>query len=266
MKRHLLGVAGTVLSLCACAPPGYVYDTGSFVPHARDACARPETASGLVSFLNAQVGRPNGPPSKVLSIQGLVSAGQFVSDGDGQYILCHGTLNLASGENQAGNVRVVELDSMGPIISGGDSLIFQGAESSSAARIQVSWESDADLAKQEAARVAASRTQDWRSFHGDIATWTGIPPLPPSASTSTSPRTPVSCTVADAADHMVTIWATRRDCDKWIKEAKNLAKSGPTRMQIESYKREQCIHRLSTRMTQSYSGEFIELCSGSIRP
>lgn len=207
---------------------------------ADDLCLRPAAAKGLVNFLNAKVGQPGGPSDRVLSIQQLVASGS-IAGSQISSISCHGVLLLANGQSEAGTVRAADPGGSSPL--------------------QVSWESDVAMAQREA---AVKRAWDWRSFNGNIATWTGIPPLPPSASSSESTKSPVYCTVADAADHMVSIWVTKKDCDEWINEAKELAESGPTPMQIEGYRREQCVQKLAAGMTQSYSGEFWELCAGIV--
>ncbi len=239
--HRLLAVVGLTF-LSACAPPGYVYDQGSFVPHAKDACARPEIAIRIADLLNVMIGKPDGPPDRVLSIQNMVSPGPFVDEGNDQSLSCHATLVLSNGQSEAGNV-----------------FVFKLANSSGA--LQVSWKSDINLAKQQNAEAIVRKANDWRSFHGNIATWSGIPPLPASASASKSARAPVHCTVADAVDHVVTVWLSKTDCQKWIDDAQVLAGAGPTPIQVQGFRRSKCIDKLSSVSTQSRSGEFYEICS-----
>jgi hypothetical protein len=76
-------------------------------------------------------------------------------------------------------------------------------------------------------------------FHGDIASWSGIPPLPPDSATKQSPQRSVHCTVGDAADHMVSIWTTEKGCKEWLDAANKLAANGPTHRQVEDFRARQ---------------------------
>jgi hypothetical protein len=110
--------------------------------------------------------------------------------------------------------------------------------------------------------LAQTAADDWRSFRGDIAKWTGIPPLPRSA-TRTKIASAVNCTVADAAGNMVSWFMSRSDCIRWIEGAKELAKSAPTPRQMYSYRIHQCMQKFSGQV-QAYSGEFYTACARSV--
>lgn len=99
-------------------------------------------------------------------------------------------------------------------------------------------------------------------YAGDALAWSGIPPLPPSASDNKTAISDSRCTVADAAGHMLTIYATGADCQRWIAEAQRLSKNGPTTVQVREQKIEVCTRRLAASSVQEYSGEFYELCAG----
>lgn len=81
--------------------------------------------------------------------------------------------------------------------------------------------------------------QNGPAFHGDIASWSGIPPLPPDSGAKQTPHRSAHCTVADAADHVVSVWTTEKACKEWLDEARKLAASGPTVRQIEDLRARQ---------------------------
>ncbi len=231
------------------APPGYIYDTGSFVPHAKDPCVRPETIQSIIDFLNAKVGKPDGPLARIISASGFTTIQN--ESIHGPTLTCHGILETTEGRSDPGAVKLLLTDD-----SRGD--VFTAKDAT--------WESDSDRDRKKATfltrQAAAMQAQNRTNFHGDIASWTGIPPLPLSASPSQSPEASVHCTVADAAGHMVSIWATKQDCTDWINKDQVLGKSGPTPMQIYNYRLEQCAQRIGERGTiQAYSGEFMEACT-----
>jgi hypothetical protein len=76
-------------------------------------------------------------------------------------------------------------------------------------------------------------------FHGDIASWSGIPPLPPDSGKKQTPHRSIQCTVGDATDHMVSIWTTEKGCKEWLDAAKRLATNGPTHRQVEDFRARQ---------------------------
>ncbi len=93
--RPLMIFLAAIPTLCSgCAPQGYAYEVGSFVPHAKDACARPETSQTIVRFLNAKVGQPDGPVAPVISIQLITTENGAI---DGPTLTCRGVLQTASG-------------------------------------------------------------------------------------------------------------------------------------------------------------------------
>jgi hypothetical protein len=128
--------------------------------------------------------------------------------------------------------------------------------------VDAAWETDPDRAQKEAAarRETAIRegvlVAQEANFRGNMATWTGIPPMPPSASPYETPTASTHCTATDVADHRVSIWTTRQDCDAWINEAQELAKSGPTARQVELYRIGECAKKLAETQIQSRSGNF----------
>ncbi len=261
MNRNI--VVGMIVALnpllSACAPPGYVYDTWGFVPHARNACLRPEINEGFLTGLNTIVGTKKGPPNNVVSIQGLDSEDSYINDGTGRALSCRGTLILSNGQSVTGTVGA-DVDD-GQIAQ----RIIHASEAipSRVKPIQYYWTSDAELLKQEEDMAAIRRAHDWRSFKGNIDAWSGIPPLPASASSEETPKSNVNCTVSDVTGNSVQIWASSKDCDKWIRQAAELSKKGPTSAQYESYKIDKCIQALSARAApQSYSGQFYGICAG----
>jgi hypothetical protein len=66
----------------------------------------------------------------------------------------------------------------------------------------------------------------------DNSSWSGIPPLPPGASETQTDKSQAHCGVTDATGHDVTRWMSSSDCQAWIKEAQELSKSGPSRLEI----------------------------------
>jgi hypothetical protein len=80
----------------------------------------------------------------------------------------------------------------------------------------------------------AAPAQNNPAFHGDIASWSGIPPLPPGTKPQSFPGA-VHCNVGDAVGHMVSIWTTEKGCAQWLDEAKKLAASGPTNRQVTEF-------------------------------
>lgn len=225
-----------VLSLSACAPIPVA------TPRPIEGCARTDIAGKVVDMLNAKAGQIFGPRDHVISMDGLVDWKPRLSD-NVRGFNCHTTLNLANGKTESG-IATVTLD-----------YPLRDVRS-------VDWRTDATLEKQQAEQDDAIKNQDWHNFHGNIATWTGIPPLPASASSKKTAKSNANCTVSDVTGNTVEIWTSISDCNKWIKQATELDKKGPTLLQWESYKRDKCIQELSARMVQSYSGEFFEICSG----
>jgi hypothetical protein len=97
-----------------------------------DPCMRPEMNSrGSISYLNARVGKIDGPRSRVVAIQALRSVPN-TPIGGGSSVTCHGTLIMTDGATEAGILSVTD--------PGG------------AAPLEVSWESDADRARPEASQ------------------------------------------------------------------------------------------------------------------
>lgn len=216
----------TILICCGCAP-GYHYETGSFTPIPNDACMKPEMSSaGAISLLNARLGQTGGPPGRVVAIEGLRSVGDACPGPETTSLTCHGTLIMEGGRSETGVFSVTDPGSNYPI--------------------QVSWESDAIRTNRQAAADAAQHDRvvanSWTSFHGDLASWTGIPPLPPNTSSVPSPTAPLRCSVSDVVGHTVSMWTTKATCDEWIRKAKELAKSGPTIGQVSDYRHFQCVH------------------------
>jgi hypothetical protein len=102
---------------------------------------RPEMNSpGAISYLNARVGKTDGPWSRVAAIQGLRSVPNTPIGGSSS-VTCHGTLIMTDGTTDAGSLSVTD--------PGG------------AAPLEVSWESDADRARPDASQpqVAATAPQ-----------------------------------------------------------------------------------------------------------
>lgn len=111
---------------------------------------------------------------------------------------------------------------------------------------------------------AARRRQDWRSFPGDISTWSGIPPFPPRASTEKTAANTSHCSMADVTGHRASAWMTSTDCAAWIRDAQALAKAGPTAAQVYSYRIDKCAEAVSHNAVQTYSGEFQTICARAI--
>lgn len=98
------------------------------------------------------------------------------------------------------------------------------------------------------------------AFTGDVGSWSGIPPLPPSASSMETDRASSYCTVADAVGHVEQAWMSNADCMRWIEAAKALSAMGPTAREVHEYRIRRCLER-SASMRQQYSGQFYELCA-----
>jgi hypothetical protein len=114
MNRLLLILTAAALSLSACTPSGYMYDTGSFVPRASgNECAKPEVTAGLLEGLRKTPGHERSDFRDISTIQNRPFSG----------LSCHGTLVTADGVMVPGTV------SMGQDTAG---------------RPQAAWISDAD--------------------------------------------------------------------------------------------------------------------------
>jgi hypothetical protein len=104
MRLLFVLLAGVALLCEGCAPPGYMYDTGSLVPHPSDECQRPETVQAIANLLNSKVGLPNGPPSPVIRTKlqttenGLIHA---------PTLTCYGLLQTAAGVIGPGRVALI---------------------------------------------------------------------------------------------------------------------------------------------------------------
>lgn len=112
--RTVIVVLAALSALISCAPPGYKYEQWSFVPRAIDACARPETSTGLMGYLNRKIGVSDGPKARVISIQGLVLSGEL-NEGHGAELSCHGTLILENGQTQTGLVSARDPGGYAPL-------------------------------------------------------------------------------------------------------------------------------------------------------
>jgi hypothetical protein len=199
MKRLLLvGAAAAAVSLSACAPSGYRYGSWTDGPAAaftlspNDDCRRREIEQSIVNFLNGKVGQPGGPPALVLSATGFVTIPNEVIHGP--TLTCRGILQTTGGPIGPGAVQLRLTDN-------GTANVFTA--------LDAAWETDADRAQKEAAarRETAIRegvlVAQETNFRGNMATWTGIPPMPPSASPSETPMASTHCTVTDVANHQV---------------------------------------------------------------
>jgi hypothetical protein len=126
------------------------------------------------------------------------------------------------------------------------------------------WHSDKALAERDAANQAAyqARSQAWIKSGRSVATWSGIPPLPLSESSTKTATATTHCTVTDAVDHVVARWMTKQDCQAWMQKATELSASGPTPQQVHMYLISQCLSR--TQGTQSYSGQFWRECDAIV--
>src|SRR5260370_33082545 len=129
MLRRLLVVAAALL-LSACAPSGYVLD--GFRIHPIDEWVRPETIKNIVTFLNAKIGKPDGPTAQVTSASGFTRIiNRETTDSTLTY---HGILHTTAGMIGPGAVR----------------LMVPGAAGDYSAK-DASWETDADHDRKEAA-------------------------------------------------------------------------------------------------------------------
>ncbi len=72
----------------------------------------------------------------------------------------------------------------------------------------------------------------------DIASFTGVPPLPPDAAEQPFPGA-VHCTVSGAAGHMVSIYVTPSSCTQWLAAAQKLSANGPTEKEILAFQAQQ---------------------------
>jgi hypothetical protein len=98
-----------------------------------------------------------------------------------------------------------------------------------------------------------------RAFDGDIATWTGVPDLPPTAADMPKPGY-VHCSVGAVTGQIISIWLPRADCVAWIKRAQEMSAKGPSIREINEYRIHQCLARFAGQM-QSYSGQFYTYCA-----
>lgn len=205
-------------------------------------CARKEI-NGLIKFLNDRVGMLDGPSQRIIGIKDMMVMNK--SSNALNHITCHGSIIFDNGKAESGIVDVIDPGEKEPL--------------------KLTWKSDTNIEKEYKKQKDEQWKKSWRSFRGDIASWSGIPPFPPSTSENQSKIATTHCTVADAADHMVSIWASNNDCKNWIKHAETLAKSGPTPIQIYDYKIHKCIERLSiVAEPATSSGEYYMLCAHSI--
>ncbi len=243
MRRSVAAMA--LLAISGCAPPGYHFGQWSlgdpkaaFTVYPNDACQRRELRTpGAVQWVNSLVGTQGGPSGRVVTIENV--SGPAVDNPNP--LSCHATLRLENGGFEEGTLTFFSPGNDRPLV--------------------VSWESD--FARSQ--RLRRNSLDNWKSYPGDIASWSGIPPLPRSASEVESSSAPVHCSIGDAAGHMVAIWTTKSDCSDWISEARRLSASGPTPVQLRNYRISKCIERLSAAgYIQSRSGEELEICSAAM--
>jgi hypothetical protein len=80
-----------------------IYERGSFTPIARDACARPDTSTFIVTTLNTKVGLPDGPPATISATQLATTENGAI---DGPTLTCRGYLQTPNGQIGPGKVAV----------------------------------------------------------------------------------------------------------------------------------------------------------------
>jgi hypothetical protein len=80
-------------------------------------------------------------------------------------------------------------------------------------------------------------------FHGNIATWSGVPPYPASATRHKTETNSAFCTAADAANHWGFFWSSEPVCLAWLAEMRELSNRGPTPYEVHSYWVTECWKR-----------------------
>lgn len=80
-------------------------------------------------------------------------------------------------------------------------------------------------------------------FTGSLDTWSGIPPLPPSASKAQTPSASTHCNGIDIAGNYAAFWAPRKDCDAWIHQMELLQADGPSAKQASDIRKNRLARR-----------------------
>ncbi len=132
----VVGVA-LLLMLAGCtAPPGYHYETGGLTPVPNDPCMYPQMRSaGALSYLNAKVGKPGGPPAPVVLVENPRSPRNFLESP--QNLTCHETIIMKGGLRQSGDVSIDDPGGNKPL--------------------EVTWISDSKMAKERKAYADARK-------------------------------------------------------------------------------------------------------------
>jgi hypothetical protein len=86
-------------------------------------------------------------------------------------------------------------------------------------------------------------------FRGDIARWSGIPPLPPGSTSYETGVNTTHCSGADAANHWASFWATGPTCQRWLATLAALGRQGPTPLQVHGYRVSECWRRAGMRVS-----------------
>lgn len=201
-----------------------------------DYCTRHEILALLLGGLHKTPGMEDAEFENITTT--YVSAWTGISS---RLFSCHGTLIFRAGRSLPGTISISR---------------------AATGQLQAAWLADADKAKQQVQTDQSARKQPW---HGDIGTWTGIPPLPPTASETKTAIASTRCSVGSETVGIVERYMSSSDCNKWIAEAQKLAATGPTPREIYQYRLSKCAEQLARQGTQAYSGQFMELCAG-IRP
>jgi hypothetical protein len=162
-----------------------------------DPCMRPEmTSAGAISYLNARLGKTDGPRSPVAAIQGL-RAVPNTSIAGGSSVTCHGTLIMTDGTTEAGILSVTDPGGATPL--------------------EVSWESDARRVRPDPPQVAAAAPQ---AAQGTQAITQAVVNEPTKATPILASKNPrIHCEVFGASEKLMTMEEGKRTCEAAVKAA-----------------------------------------------
>lgn len=123
----------SILAGCS-APRGYHYEVGGLTPVPNDRCMYPQIRSaGAISYLNANVGKPGGPPGPVVTIENPRTPQGMIESPEN--LTCHATIIFRGGSRQSGDISFYN--------PGGN------------APLDVSWVSDSQMAEERRAHERA---------------------------------------------------------------------------------------------------------------
>ncbi|CAE6939172.1 hypothetical protein R69608_05140 [Paraburkholderia nemoris] len=163
-------------------------------------CRDQKSDSFLVDTFNKNQQRSSTDARTARRFVGIGSVGQDRTDG----VVCHGDITYRDGRMERGVLTLRRSGSSVPAVN---------------------WVPD----------TSQPDSPNPIRFKGDIASWSGIPPLPPHSSKTQISPTQAHCSATDIMNHSADAWMSRTACDDWIKEASDLNKRGPTQSQVTNF-------------------------------